>query len=132
IRVRIRDNGGCGVVGSIGVQSNEFPRAVDIARPLRAAGVQVVMGGFHVSGFLAMLKEIPVDIKAAQGLGSSIYAGEAEEGLDEMLLDASRGELRPLYDHMNHLPDIGDVASPPFLPLDFVRRKIRNVTSFDT
>ena len=128
---RIADNGGLGLVGIIGVQSNEFPRAIDIARPLRAAGVQVVMGGFHVSGCLAMLKEIPADIKAAQELGISIYAGEAEEGLDEMLLDAQRGELRPLYDHMKHLPDIGDVASPPFLPLDFVKRTIGNVTSFD-
>ena len=128
---RIADNGGLGLVAIIGVQSNEFPRAVDIARPLRAAGVQVVMGGFHVSGCLAMLKEIPADIKAAQELGIAIYAGEAEEGLDEMLLDASRGELRPLYDHMKHLPDIGEVASPPFLPLDFVRRTIGNVTSFD-
>ena len=75
------------------MQSNEFPRAMDIARPLRAAGVQVVIGGFHVSGCLSMLKEIPADIKAAQALGVSIYAGEAEEGLDEMLLDAARGEL---------------------------------------
>ena len=47
------------------------------------------------------------------------------------MLDAARGELRPLYDHMKHLPDIGDIASPPFLPLDFVKRTIGNVTSFD-
>jgi len=128
---RIAENGGLGLVGIIGVQSNEFPRAVDIARPLREAGVQVVLGGFHVSGCLAMLKEIPADIKAAQDLGISIYAGEAEEGLDEMLLDASRGELRPLYDHMKHLPDIGNIASPPFLPLDFIKRTIGTTTSFD-
>jgi radical SAM superfamily enzyme YgiQ (UPF0313 family) len=128
---RIKKNGGLGLVGIIGVQSNEFPRAVDIARPLRELGVQVVLGGFHVSGCLAMLKEIPADIKAAQELGISIYAGEAEEGLDEMLLDAARGELRPLYDHMKHLPDIGEIASPPFLPLDFIKRTIGNVTSFD-
>ena len=48
-----------------------------------------------------------------------------------MLIDAARGELRPLYDHMKHLPDIGDIASPPFLPIDFVKRTIGNVTSFD-
>ena len=48
-----------------------------------------------------------------------------------MILDAARGELRPLYDHMKHLPDIGDIASPPFFPVDFVRRTIGNVTSFD-
>src|SRR3990172_12213221 len=33
---RIAQNGGLGLVGIVGVQSNEFPRAVDIARPLRA------------------------------------------------------------------------------------------------
>ena len=33
---RIAANGGLGLVGIVGVQSNEFPRAVDIARPLRA------------------------------------------------------------------------------------------------
>src|SRR6185503_5155738 len=114
-----------------GVQSNEFPRAVDIARSLREAGVQVLIGGFHVSGCLAMLNETPSDIKAAQELGISIYAGEAEEGLDEVILDAARGKLRPLYDYMKHLPDIGEIASPPFLPVDFVRRTIGNVTSFD-
>ncbi|MGA9604064.1 MAG: radical SAM protein [Methyloceanibacter sp.] len=128
---RIADNGGFGLVGIVGAQSNEFPRAVDIARPLRAAGVQVMIGGFHVSGCLAMLKETPSDIKEAQDLGVSIYAGEAEEGLDEVILDAARGELKPLYDHMKHLPDIGEIASPPFLPVDFVQRTIGNVTSFD-
>ena len=128
---RIADNGGLGLVGIVGAQSNEFPRAVDIARPLRAAGVQVMIGGFHVSGCLAMLKETPSDIKEAQDLGVSIYAGEAEEGLDEVILDAARGELKPLYDHMKHLPDIGEIASPPFLPVDFVQRTIGNVTSFD-
>ena len=128
---QIKQNGGLGLIGIIGVQSNEFPRAVDIARRLREAGIQVMIGGFHVSGCLSMLKELPADIQAAQALGISIYAGEAEEGLDEVLTDAARGELRPLYDHMKHLPDIGDIPSPPFLPVDFVRRTIGNVTSFD-
>ena len=36
--------------GIVGVQSNQFPRALDIARPFRAAGVPVMIGGFHVSG----------------------------------------------------------------------------------
>lgn len=128
---RIKDNGGLGLVGIVGVQSNEFPRAVDIARQLRKAGIQVMIGGFHVSGCLSMLKQLPGDITEAQDLGISIYAGEAEEGLDEVLIDAARGTLKPLYDHMKHLPDIGDIPAPPFLPVDFVRRTIGNVTSFD-
>ena len=131
IAKRIARNGGFGLVGLIGVQSNEFPRALDIARPLRAAGVQVMIGGFHVSGCLAMLKDTQTDIKVAQELGISIFAGEAEEGLDEVLQDAARGELRDLYNHMKVLPGIGDVPSPPFLPVDFVKRTVGNVTSFD-
>jgi radical SAM superfamily enzyme YgiQ (UPF0313 family) len=131
IAKRIAKNGGLGLVGLIGVQSNEFPRSLDIARPLRAAGVQVMIGGFHVSGCLAMLKEMQTDIKVAQDLGISIFAGEAEEGFDEVLDDAARCELRPLYNHMKVLPSIGDVPSPPFLPVDFVNRTVGNVTSFD-
>ena len=73
------------------MQSNEFPRTLDLARRFRAAGVQVMIGGFHVSGCLAMLKETQADIKVAQELGVSIFAGEAEEGFDEVLHDAAQG-----------------------------------------
>ena len=129
---RIASNGGLGLIGFVGVQSNEFPRTLDLARRFRAAGLQVMIGGFHVSGCLAMLKETQVDIKVAQELGVSIFAGEAEEGFDEVLQDAAKGELKPLYNHMKkELPGIGNVPFPPFLPVDFVNRTVGNVTSFD-
>ena len=67
-----------GMVGFVGVQSNQFPRAMDCARTLRAAGVPVVIGGFHVSGCLSMLPETPDSLKEALDLGISLYAGEAE------------------------------------------------------
>ncbi len=128
----IERNGGLGLVGIVGVQSNEFPRALDIARPLRAAGLQVAIGGFHVSGCLAMLNETQADIKVAQDLGITIFAGEAEEGLDEILQDAAQHKLQPLYNHMkNELPGLGNIPFPPFLPADFVKRTVGNVTSFD-
>src|SRR4029453_7835768 len=41
----IAENGGHGLVGIVGVQSNQFPRAVDIAPPLRRAGGPGVIGG---------------------------------------------------------------------------------------
>src|SRR5688572_16096427 len=47
---RIQANDGQGVVFLTGVQSNQFPRAADLAREFRAAGITVVIGGFHVSG----------------------------------------------------------------------------------
>ena len=44
---QIQRDGGSGLVGLIGVQSNQFPRAMDLARQFRAAGIQVCIGGFH-------------------------------------------------------------------------------------
>ena len=65
---RIRD-AGAGFVGLVGVQSNQFPRALDLGRQFRAAGVPVVIGGFHVSGCISMLKELPPELAAARDLG---------------------------------------------------------------
>ena len=128
---RFKENGNFGFVGLVGVQSNEFPRAMDIARPLREAGVNVIIGGFHVSGCLAMLPELPADIREAQDLGITIFAGECEETLDEVILDAGAGKLKPIYNHMSNLPGIANVSTPPFLAKDFVKRTVGNVTSFD-
>jgi len=74
----IRKEGGRALIGLVGVQSNQFPRAVDLARPFLDAGLPVCIGGFHVSGCIAMLPELPDDIKAAQAMGISFFAGEAE------------------------------------------------------
>jgi hypothetical protein len=127
---QIQKDGGLGMVGFVGVQSNQFPHAVDLARPLLDAGIQVCIGGFHVSGCLAMLPEVPADIKAAMDMGISIYAGEAEGRLDEVLRDAYKGELKPVYNYMNDLPDIGS-APIPILPHMSVARTAGALTSFD-
>src|ERR1700740_1493363 len=37
------------VVGLVGVQTNQFPRAFELARQFRAAGIDVIIGGFHTS-----------------------------------------------------------------------------------
>src|SRR5947209_13591509 len=55
---------GAGMVMLVGVQSNQMPRALDIARPLRERGIRVCIGGFHVSGTLSMLDG--VDVKATR------------------------------------------------------------------
>src|SRR5580765_4591660 len=39
------DDAGGGLVMLVGVQSNQFPRALDIARPLRGKGIQVAIRG---------------------------------------------------------------------------------------
>ncbi len=121
---------GCGFVGLIGVQSNQFPRAMDLARRFRAADVPVVIGGFHVSGSLSMLPGVQPELQEAMDLGISLFAGEAEGRMDGLLRDARAGTLKPLYNYLNDLPDIGD-QPVPFLPRDRVNRSIGMQTSFD-
>jgi hypothetical protein len=77
------------LIGLVGVQSNQYDRALDLTREFRAEGLPVMIGGFHVSGCLSMLKQMPAELKAALDIGCSLFAGECEEGrLDEVLRDA--------------------------------------------
>jgi radical SAM superfamily enzyme YgiQ (UPF0313 family) len=127
---RFKRNGGFGLVGLIGVQSNQYPRALDIARPLREAGVPVVIGGFHVSGCLSMLDGRAVELDACREMGVAMFAGEAEGRLDTVLRDAANGKLLPLYNFMNDLPGI-EGTPVPFLPKRYVERTLGLSTSFD-
>jgi radical SAM superfamily enzyme YgiQ (UPF0313 family) len=127
---QIRRDGGHGLVGLVGVQTNQFPRAVDIARALRAADISVCIGGFHVSGCVSMLPSLPADLQEAMGLGISLFAGEVEGRLDSLLSAAYHHQLEPLYNFMNDLPGL-EGAAVPFLPLDVVRRTSGLRTSFD-
>jgi hypothetical protein len=127
----LRRRGGRALIGLVGVQSNQFPRAVDLARPFLNAGLPVCIGGFHVSGCIAMLPELPADIRQAQAMGISLFAGECENGrLDEVLCDAYRGELKPLYNHMDDLPSLTG-EPPPFLPRQHVKRTSGSLSSID-
>ncbi len=127
---RFRAAHNSGLVFLVGVQSNQFPRAMDIARPLRAAGIPVAIGGFHVSGCLAMLPEIQPDLQEALDLGVTLYAGELEGRCDELLTDAAHGTLKPIYNYLNDLPTLTGAPSP-ILPRELLRRTFAHQTSFD-
>jgi radical SAM superfamily enzyme YgiQ (UPF0313 family) len=126
----IRSDGGLGLIGLIGVQSNQYPHALDLARKFRAAGLQVCIGGFHVSGSLAMLPGVMPELQEALDLGVSLYAGEAEGRLDVVLQDALRGEMKPIYNHMKDLPSLQN-AEIPFLDAKAVKRTGGAQSSFD-
>ena len=119
-----------GLVCLVGVQSNQFPRAMDLAARFREAGIQVAVGGFHVSGCLAMLPELPPDLEAARRLGVSLFAGEAEGRLAQVFADALAGRLQPIYNYMDDLPGLQQQVTP-FLPLDIVRRYGETIGAFD-
>ncbi len=128
---QIRRDGGKAYIMLVGVQTNQFPRACDIAQPFLDAGYPVGIGGFHYSGCKAMLDEMPPEILKAIDMGISLYAGELEEGrFDEILKDAWNGTLKSEYDYMNDLPDLQG-APTPFLGRDTVGRTYANYTSFD-
>jgi hypothetical protein len=127
---RFTATGNFGMVALVGVQSNQFPRALDIARPLRAAGVPMMIGGFHVSGSLAMLDGHAVGLDACRDIGLSMFAGEAEGRFDLVLRDAAGGYLAPLYNFMDDLPDMAGTPVP-LLPRESVGRTLGLSTSFD-
>jgi radical SAM superfamily enzyme YgiQ (UPF0313 family) len=122
--------GGKGLVALVGVQSNQYPRAMDLARPLRAAGVPVSIGGFHVSGVLSMLHKATPELQEAMDLGISLFAGEAEGRFEAVLRDAYAGTLKPLYNFMDDLPALNGAALP-MLPVSRVERTGGSLTSFD-
>jgi hypothetical protein len=101
---------------------------MDIARRLRTAGIQVCTGGR--SGSLSMLPELPPELREAMDLGISLFAGEAEGRLDEVLRDAWNGALKPLYNYMQEWPALEGVP-PPLLPATRIKRTAGRHTSFD-
>jgi radical SAM superfamily enzyme YgiQ (UPF0313 family) len=121
---------GAGMVMLVGVQSNQFPRALDIARPLRERGIQVCIGGFHVSGTISMLGGDDAALEVTRAMGVSLFAGEAEGRLEEVLRDAAQGALKPLYNYMNDLPGIEGTPIPMIAAIR-AKRTAGKVTSFD-
>lgn len=119
-----------GIVMLVGVQSNQFPRSLDIAQKLREKGIKVAVGGFHVSGTMAMLKERDADVQKALEMGVSVFAGEAEGRLGQVLKDAFENKLQPIYNFMDDLPNIENVATP-LLPAERVHLTAGATTSFD-
>jgi hypothetical protein len=127
---RFKRHGNFGLVALVGVQSNQYPRALDLARPLRAAGIPVAIGGFHVSGCLSMLDGKAVGLDACRELGVSMFAGEVEDRLDTLLRDVAENRLQPVYNFMKDLP--GMEGTPiPFLPIANIRRTLGLSSSFD-
>jgi radical SAM superfamily enzyme YgiQ (UPF0313 family) len=121
---------GAGMVMLTGVQSNQFPRALDLAKPLRARGIKVGIGGFHVSGVLSMLNGVDPDLDRAKAMGVSLFAGEAEGRLEDVLRDAAADALKPLYNFMSDLPGI-EGTPIPLMAVERAQRTAGGTTSFD-
>ena len=117
------------VVALVGVQSNQFPRAADLARKFRAGGLQVLIGGFHVSGMLALSEGITPEIQELIDIGVTVVKGEVEETWGDILRDAAEDKLKALYDFLDRKPDI--YAQPlPTVERKYLKRFI--ISNFGT
>lgn len=108
--ISLIENADDGIVMLVGVQSNQFPRALDLAQTLREKNIKVAIGGFHVSGTMAVLKERDPHVQNALDLGVTFFAGEAEGRLGQVLIDAFENKLPEIYNFMDDLPNIENVA----------------------
>jgi radical SAM superfamily enzyme YgiQ (UPF0313 family) len=127
---RMIERAGAGMVMLVGVQSNQFPRALDIAAPLRARGITVSIGGFHVSGTISMLDGADPDLDRAKAMGVSLFAGEAEGRLEQVLQDAAAGAPKSLYNFMTDLPNLAGTPIP-LMPAARAQRTAGATTTFD-
>jgi radical SAM superfamily enzyme YgiQ (UPF0313 family) len=109
---RFRRDGTTVVVGLVGVQTNQIPRAQDLAGEFRAQGFAVIIGGFHVSGAMAMSPTTPPECQALLDAGVTLVLGEVEGRWAGILLDALAGRLEPIYDFLDVPPDLTDVPLP--------------------
>lgn len=99
------------VAALVGVQTNQFPRAADLARALHEAGFSVMIGGFHVSGMMAMSAGVPPDFQQLMDEGITLVRGEVEECWGALLRDALHGKLRPYYEILTP-PDLENASVP--------------------
>lgn len=100
------------VVGLVGVQTNQFPRAQDLARQFKAEGFAVMIGGFHVSGAIPLAPAMPPECQEMLDAGVTLVLGEVENRWAGLLQDAARDRLQPLYNFLGEPPDLEDAPLP--------------------
>ena len=75
----------------VGVQTNQVCRAADIALALRQKQVAVMIGGFHVSGMLAMFPCVSPEIQQlARSSTSNRQAGQSRDSVESRTWRAFR------------------------------------------
>jgi radical SAM superfamily enzyme YgiQ (UPF0313 family) len=96
-----------------GVQTNQFPRAMDLGKQFRAYGIDVLMGGFHTSGTVNMLSTDEPDIQELFRESIVVVSGEVEGKWEGILADALNGQLQPLYSYAQDLKSLVDIERAP-------------------
>ena len=128
---RMIEKAGAGMVMLIGVQSNQFPHALDLAKPLRDRGIQV--GDRRVPCLGNPEHDGRERYRCAQGEGDGRFAFCRRSGRAHgawCCNDAYAKKLKPLYNFMADLPNI-EGEPLPLIPAIRAARTAGEVTSFD-
>ena len=91
----------CDLVAISTMLSSQLPRAFEIAWEFRERGHTVLFGGIAT-----MLHAEEVKQHA-----DSVFLGEVEGRLEQVMDDFKRGELKPVYNYMQQHPDINLVGT---------------------
>ena len=96
------------LIGLAGVQTNQYPRARDLALQFRALGATVLIGGFHLSSH-------PESRAFLESHGVTTAVGEADVSWSILLDDYRRGDLRASYrveDGLRVKTGLGSITVP--------------------
>jgi len=126
----IKSVGEKGLVVLAGVQTNQFPRAFDLATEFKKEGLPSMIGGFHVSGIIAIFPDHSPEIRKALEEKITLVAGEVEPHWDNLLQAAYQGQLKPLYNFLDKKPALEGTPAP-FVSRKDLRHFINTQTSFD-
>src|SRR6266705_3715620 len=108
----------------IGAMTRMAEKAYRVADAIRAAGVQVVMGGPHIT-------EVPDEALGRDGgprHADSIALGEADETWPRIVEDAVRGKLKDVYAPVD---DFGQERKPTLQPYPSIRWDLMNLDQFN-
>jgi radical SAM superfamily enzyme YgiQ (UPF0313 family) len=101
------------VVCLVGVQTNQFPRALDLGKQFRSQGIDVIIGGFHTSGTINMLSEREPDMQELFQHSIVVVSGEVEGYWEGILADVLNGRPKPLYSFAQDLKSLADIENAP-------------------
>jgi len=120
------------VVCLVGVYSCLFDRATDLARRFRAAEVDVMIGGLHVGGVMALADKTPPAIQGLLDMGVTVVLGEVEGRWAAILRDAAGGRLQPVYDPPAEHPCLERAPLPSISKQHLKRFTHWNTATVDT
>ena len=96
-------NNNFGFVGLVGVQSNQYPRSLQSPSRCVPPAFRCI-GGFHVSGCLAMFAEIGPDLQEALDIGHHAVRRRGRRPHGPSDARCRRPALKPVYNYINDLP----------------------------